>query len=201
MARILVVLPVVFLILAPAAAAKGPHVIMTTGPEAVEPGKPWEATLEFNEFRHVQRPVMTAIRGDLRLTARMTSVPASMDGAVGFKTRIVFPTAGRWRLTMISGKRRFAFAAIRVGSGVVPQDYVAFPRGSYAARRSAGGVYLSDPPVGAGGDTSLPPEVVTAADAAPGDDGDGGLPLWPLPLAGAVLAGAGAAVVRRRGSR
>ena len=200
MTRILAVLLVAFLVLAPAAAAKGPHVIMTTGPEAVEPGTPWEATLEFNEFRHVMRPVMTASRGDRRVTARIASVPASMEGATGFKKRMVFPTAGRWRLTVVSGKRRFAFAAIRVGSGVAPQDYVAFPEGSEAARQGGGGVYLSDPPVGAGGDTSLAPEVITFEDAHPGDDG-GGLPLWPLPLAGVVLAGAGAAVVRRRGSR
>ena len=93
MTRILAVLLVAFLVLAPAAAAKGPHVIMTTGPEAVEPGTPWEATLEFNEFRHVRRPVMTASRGDRRVTARIASVPASMEGATGFKTRMVFPTA------------------------------------------------------------------------------------------------------------
>jgi hypothetical protein len=177
-------------------------VILSSGPDAAEPGRPWEATIELNEFRHIRRPVMTATRGDRRVTARLRPVDPSVEGGVTFMTRIVFPTAGRWRVELVSGKRSFAFGAIPVGSGVVPQDYAAFPEGSYSARTSGGGVYL-DPSVGAGGDSSPAPETITYADAHPGDDGGdgGGVPLWPFPLAGVVLAGVGAAAVSRRGSR
>ena len=198
MRRILVVLLAAFLLLAPAALAKGPNVIMTTG-VAAEPGKPWEATLEFNEFRRVQAPVMTGVQGERRVTAKVTRAPASMDGATGYKTRLVFPSAGRWRILVVSGQRSFRFQTIRVGSGEVPQDYVAFPKGSMAARQGAGGTYITEEgPADSGPGTALEPEVITYADAQ-GDDEDGGGPEpWLFPLVGVVLAGAGVATLRRR---
>lgn len=200
MTRILVVLLAAFLLLAPAAMAKGPNVIMTTG-EAAEPGKPWEATLEFNEFRRVQPPVMTGVQGERRVTAKVTPVPASIDGATGYKARLVFPSAGRWRILVVSGKRSFKFQTIKVGSGEVPQDYVAFPEGSMAAKQGAGGVYLKEEgPDGSGEGTALEPEVITYADAQGNDDDDGGggPEPWLFPLVGVVLAGAGVATLRRR---
>ena len=48
MTRKLLVLLVAGLVLAPAASAKGPHAVLTSGPEAVEAARPWEATIEFN---------------------------------------------------------------------------------------------------------------------------------------------------------
>jgi hypothetical protein len=68
-------------------------------------------------------------------------------------------------------------------------------RGSATERQGAGGVYYqSVEPSGSGRDTPLPPQTVSLAEPSTG----GGFPLWVLPAAGAVLAGAGIATVRAR---
>jgi hypothetical protein len=85
-----------------------------------------------------------------------------------------------------------------VGSGVVPQDYVAFPKGSEAARQGAGGVYLEDEPGAGGGGGALPPENLSIATAAADDEDGGGIAPWLFPLLGVVLAGAGFATLRAR---
>jgi len=193
MARKLVVLLVAGLVIAPAASAKGPHAVLTSGPEAVEAGRAWVATVELNEFPRRPHPQAVAMRGERRVTGQLRQVSASMPGAAGFKLRMVFPTEGRWRLAVTAEKRRFAFPAIAVGSGTAPQDYVAFPKGSAAARQGAGGVWTQGPDADAGGrGTPLPPETVSIAEPP---DGGGGLPLW-IPAVGLALAGAGVLGVR-----
>jgi hypothetical protein len=188
MTRKLVVLLAVSLVLAPATSAKGPHAVITSGPEAVEAGRPWVATLELNEFLRQPHPRVVASRGERRVTAQLRAVPASMVGAAGFKLRMVYPTEGRWRLAVVTEKRRFPFPAVAVGSGAAPQDYVSFPKGSDAARQGAGGVWSQGPEADSEGrGTPLPPEVV-AAPEPPRDDG--GLSLW-MPAFGLALAGAG----------
>ena len=199
MTRILAVLLAVGLVLAPAAVAKGPHAILSSGPDAAEPGQPWNAKLELYEFRRTSGPppVMMATRGGRRVAAQVRPAPAKMDED-RYSVRVVFPTAGRWRLTMVMGKRSFSFPGIRVGSGVVPEDYVAFPKGSEAARQGAGGVYLTEEN-GEPGGGALPPEnlSIATADADDEDDG-GGIAPWLLPLLGVVIAGAGVATLRAR---
>jgi hypothetical protein len=188
MTRKLVFLLIAGLVLAPAASAKGPHAVISSGPDAVQAGRAWVATLGLNEFRRQPHPLVVATRGDRRVTAQLRRVPAGMVGAAEFKMRIVFPTDGRWRLAVVAGKRDFAFPAIRVGSGDAPQDYVSFPKGSEAARQGAGGLWSEGPEVDASGSGSpLPPETVSLA--KPSHD-DGGLPLW-IPALGLALAGAG----------
>jgi hypothetical protein len=195
MTRKLVVLLAVGLVLAPAASAKGPHAVITSGPEGVEAGKPWVATLELNEFLRPPHPVVFATRGERRVTARVRAVDASMAGVAGFKLRMVLPTEGRWRLAVVAGKRRFAFPALAVGSGTAPQDYVAFPAGSEAARQGAGGAWSQGPEADASGrSTQLPPEVVSAPQPPEDDDG---LALW-IPALGLALAGAGVVGLRAR---
>lgn len=194
MARRLAILLAVGLVLAPTVEAKGPHAVLTSGPEAVRPGEAWIATLELNEFSRPPQPVVVASRGDRHVTARLRPVPASMPGAVGFKLRIVFPSEGRWRLAVVAAKRRFSFPAVAVGSGAAPQDYVAFPKGSDAARQGAGGIWSHGPETDSGGrGTPLPPEVVTAPEP-PHDDG---IALW-IPALGLALAGAGVYGFRAR---
>ena len=169
--------------------------MLTSGPEAVRPGEAWIATLELNEFSRPPQPVVVASRGDRHVTARLRPVPASMPGAVGFKLRMVFPSEGRWRLAVVAAKRRFSFPVVAVGSGAAPQDYVAFPKGSDAARQGAGGVWSQGPETDSEGrGTPLPPEVVTAPEP-PHDDG---IALW-IPALGLALVGAG--VYRFRASR
>jgi hypothetical protein len=182
MARKLVVLLVAGLVLAPAASAKGPHAVLTSGPEAVEAGRAWVATVELNEFPRRPHPHAIATQGHRRVTGQLRPVAASMAGAAGFKLRMVFPTDGRWRLAVTAEGRRFAFPAIAVGSGEDPQDYVAFPKSSEFPNGSA--TVLQ----GSGGGTQLPPETVSVAE--PPDDDSGGLPLW-IPAVGVALAGAG----------
>jgi hypothetical protein len=188
MTRKLVFFLVAGLVLAPAASAKGPHAVITSGPETVQAGRVWVATVELNEFRRQPHPLVFATQGGRRVTAKLRRVPASMVGADGFKLRMVFPTEGRWRLAVVAGKRHFPFPAIRVGSGDAPQDYVSFPKGSYAARAGAGGVWTQGPESDTGGSGDpLPPETVSVA--KPSNDG-GGMPLW-IPALGLALAGAG----------
>ncbi len=100
---------------------------------------------------------------------------------------MVFPTEGRWRLAVVAEKRRFVFPAVGVGSGSAPQDYVAFPKGSAAARQGAGGVWIEGPGDASGSGTPLPPETVSLAE--PSHD-RGGFPIW-IPALGIALAGAG----------
>jgi hypothetical protein len=201
MTRTLVVLLAVGLVLAPAAVAKGPHAILTSGPDAVEPGRPWVASVELNEFRTAPRPVLIARRGDRTVSAGVDRPAASMAGARAFKVTTVFPVDGRWQLTLVAGNRRMRFPAVNVGSGEVPQDYVAFPIGSEAARQGGGGVYMEQEPVGTGQPDPRPPEVFMVADEDSAGDAGSGIGLWLLPVVGVVLAGAGFATVRRRGSR
>lgn len=200
MTRKLVVLLVAGLVIAPAASAKGPHAVLTSGPEAVEAGRAWVATVEFNEFQRRPHPQAVATQGNRRVAGQLRRAPATatMPTAAGFRLRVVFPTEGRWRLALVAGKRRFAFPAIAVGSGDAPQDYVSFPQGSAAARQGAGGVWTEGPDADASGrGTPLPPETVSVAE--PSDDG-GGLPLW-IPAVGIALAGAGVLGVRSRVGR
>jgi hypothetical protein len=204
MKRMLIVLLGTGLALAPAAAAKGPHAILTTPRETVEPGKPWRVTVELNEFRRAPTPAMIGRRGARTVGARVEKTPSSIDGAAGFRFTMVFPSEGSWRLRMFAGKRRFAFPAVHVGAATMPRNYVAFPIGSEPARAGANGVWTTGeaPAGGAGGDDGvLPPERIDYADVAPAGDGGGGIGPWLLPLLGVALAGAGVAAVTRRGSR
>ena len=148
------------------------------------------ATIDFNEFRRKPHPQAVATRGDRRVPGRLRPVPTSMPGAASFELRMVLPTEGRWRLAVVAGKRRFAFPALRAGGAEAPLDYVAFPRGSAAARQGAGGVWVEGPEADASGrGTPLPPETVALAEPQRDDDG-GGIPIW-IPALGLALAGAG----------
>src|SRR5215207_7940928 len=144
MKRSLLVLLLAGLVFAPAAFGKGPHAFLTTPRENVAPGLPWEVTVELNEFRHPPVPAMIGRRGGRTVGAEVEKTPASMPGAAGFRLTMVFPREGRWKLVMFAGKRRFVFPAVHVGGAGMPQNYVAFPIGSAAARAGAGGVWTTD---------------------------------------------------------
>ena len=178
------------LALAPAASAKGPHAVLSSGDRPVEAGRAWHVMVELVEFgQRRPHPVLFASNAE-----RLIAVRASRGGAK-YAFRVVFPDEGRWRLALADGKRRFVFPAVSVGSGDVPRDYVAFPKGSMAERQGGGGVYHQAPePSGSGRDTQLPPETVSLAEPSR----DGGFPFWVLPAAGVVLAGAGLVTVRAR---
>jgi hypothetical protein len=196
MTRILALLVIAGLVLAPSALAKGPHAILSSKSEPVEAGRPWHVTLELMEMRGRARPTLLARREDRIVAVRGRLVES--DGFLdSYRLEVVFPNDGRWRLTLVDRKRQFAFPAVAVGSGRAPQDYVAFPKGSVAERQGGGGPYdVPENSVGHG--KPLPPETVTIADAD-ADSGDGsGIRLWILPVVGLVLAGAGAGVWRLR---
>jgi len=200
MTRILVVLLAAFLLLAPAAAAKGPHVILDTAKKSVQPGKPWEATLEFNELRHIPRPVMTATSRGKTVRAELRRVTSKIEGATTFETRTVFPAAGRWAIAVAADGGRFKFPAINVGTPEIVLDYVAFAEGSMADSQGGSGVYIVEEDTsGASPDTALPPEVISYSDLHPDEADDGGGPEpWLFPLVGVMLAGAGVVTLRRR---
>jgi hypothetical protein len=201
MKRILVVFLFAGLALVPNASAKGPHAVLSSDADAVAAGKPWNVTIQMMETRKARgRPVLVA-----RHQNRLVATRGKLVGRGGVSTRyrmgVVLPIDGRWKLTLVDGKRRFRFPSVAVGSSERPIDYVAFPLGSQAHRQGAGGPWI-EPDVPAGGSAEpLQPEVVQIADTdSGGDDDESGFPFWILPVAGLVVAGAGARAwtLRRR---
>jgi hypothetical protein len=191
---ILVAVALAALAVAPSAAAKGPHAIVEPGPGGIAPGERWVATLTLNEFgdhalaRSHPRVILRG-GGD-----RLVVTPARLS--VGrYRLSAVFPRAGRWTYTVLEARRSFEFPVAVIGAGErETMAYVAFPKGSPAARQGAGGPYMNDAAAPSGGDP-LPPEVVMPA---AGESDAGGLAWW-IPAAGLALAGAGTlTVVRRR---
>jgi hypothetical protein len=200
------------LALAPAAAAKGPHATVSSGPTGIDPGKPWVTTLTLVEFGGRElaaaRPTVILRSGTARFSVRPrlvgATVPSGSDvlGEARYRLRVVFPRAGRWSYTVVDGTRanrhfRFPMATIGGNADRLTTGYVAFPVGS-AAHSQGGGGPIMDPPDPAASEPegALPPEVVLPPDDEP--DGDG-FPLW-IPAAGLTLAGLGIAVRARRRS-
>jgi hypothetical protein len=198
MTRALALAIVAALVLASAAQAKGPHAMLSSEPREVEPGRPWEATLELNEFRRPSHVTLYARQGNRKVAASVRRVPAEWKGQARYRTRLTFPSEGRWRVYAATKARSFAFPAVAVGADRVPEDYVAFPEGSRAQREGAGGIMTVGPETAPTGSRAkpLPPEVVSIAAR---DEGEGsGVPSWLFPVAGVVLVGAGLLRARLR---
>jgi MYXO-CTERM domain-containing protein len=201
MRRSLVVLLLAGLVAAPAAAAKGPHAVLSPGTEPIVPGRAWVGSVTFVEFGsgHARsaRPTLLASRGGARVSAPLRSAGAGQFGRE-YRLRLVFPEAGRWKITVVDGTRadrRFVFPALQVGgpNARPTSDFVAFPKGSRAERAGAGGTYAApNEPAGSGRRTPLPPKVISFEE--PNSDGT---PFW-IPAAGLALAGLGLIAVRRR---
>jgi hypothetical protein len=182
------------LVVAPAASAKGPHAVLTTPRETVEAGRPWEVTVELNEFRRAPVPALIARSGARTVGAEVERTPASIDGATGFRFTMTFPRDGRWKLWVFAGKKRFSFPAVDVGGAAMPQNYVAFPVGSEAARAGGNAVWTTDEAPADGGQTPTSDRSQTKG-SDPSEDGR--ISPWWLALAGVALL----ALVTRRGSR
>ena len=164
---------------APAAAAKGPHAVLTTPREAAEPGKPWEFTTELYAFADSPQPAIIGRRGARTVGAEVEKVQSAMADAAAFRFTMVFPSRGSWKLLMFAGDRRFVFPAVRVGGARMQRDYItAFPI-------SRGQTPISDRSQKEGSDPS----------------DEGGIGAWLLPLLGGMAAGLGVAAIRRRGWR
>src|SRR5688572_29138690 len=100
MKRTLVLFALIALAVAPAAVAKGPHAILSSGSEAVEAGQPWDVTLELMETKGAARPTLMARHED-----RLIAVRGRLASSDGFMSRyelvVEFPVEGRWRLTVV----------------------------------------------------------------------------------------------------
>jgi MYXO-CTERM domain-containing protein len=202
MRRSLAALLLVGLCLAPAAAAKGPHAVLSAGTEPIEPGRAWVGRVTFVEFGsgHARSASPTAVArtGAARVSAPLRIAGASQVGSE-YRLRLVFPRAGRWRITVVDGSRadrRFVFPALQVGgpNARPTSDFVAFPKGSRAEREGAGGTYAApNEPAGSGRGAPLPPKVISFAEP----NSDTGTPFW-IPAAGLALAGLGLIAIRRR---
>jgi MYXO-CTERM domain-containing protein len=205
MRRALAFLLLAGLVVAPAAAAKGPHAILSPGTEPILPGRAWVGSVTFVEFGpgHARgaRPAVVARKGDSRVSAPLRSAGAGQFGRE-YRVRLMFPRAGRWRITVVDGTRadrRFVFPPLQVGGANArpTSDFVAFPTGSRAERAGAGGTYgAPSEPAGSGRGTQLPPKVISFEEPDPGT----GTPFW-IPAAGIALAGLGLIAVRRRRER
>jgi MYXO-CTERM domain-containing protein len=202
MRRSLVVLLLAGLVAAPTATAKGPHAVLSPGTEPIEPGRAWIGNVTLREFGsgHARspRPAVVARNGGTQVSAPLRSAGAAQFGRE-YRLRLVFPRAGRWKITVVDGTRadrRFVFPALQVGgpNARPTSDFVAFPKGSRAEREGAGGTYSSEPePAASGRGTPLPPKVISFAEPNPNP----GTPFW-IPAAGLALAGLGLIAVRRR---
>ena len=202
MRRSLAILLLAGLVVAPTAAAKGPHAILSPGTEPISPGRAWVGSVTFVEFGpgHARRarPAVVARSGATRMSAPVRVAGAGRFGHE-YSVRLVYPRAGRWRITVLDGTRadrRFVFPPLQVGSRDArpTSDFVAFPKGSRAERAGAGGTYGAPPePAGSGRTTPLPPKVISFAEPDP----DTGNPFW-IPAAGLALTGLGLLAVRRR---
>jgi MYXO-CTERM domain-containing protein len=198
MRRALLVVLLAGLVVVPAAPAKGPHAILSPGTEPIAPGEAWEASVVFVEFgpgfAREARPAVVARNGGTEVSA-----PLRRRSGDEYRSRLTFPTAGRWRITVTDGTardRRFVFPALRVGgpNARPTSDFVAFPKGSMAERAGAGGSYAAPTePAGSGRTSPLPPKTISFAE--PNDDS--ATRLW-IPAAGLALAGLGLIAVRRR---
>jgi hypothetical protein len=181
---------VLFLVsLSAAAVAKGPHASLSSPGEAPRPGKPWMATLRLFEFGPgtAPPPVVVARRADERvsfLVQRLSrDAPAHPDvlTELRYQLRGVFPSAGRWVVTVTTADpdtERFRFELQVGGVGATPVRHLLALPGAAAARGMP-----------------LPPEVFEPPAAGAGDE-DEPLRAW-IPAA-AALAAAGAAAVLRR---
>jgi MYXO-CTERM domain-containing protein len=193
------------LVAAPTAAAKGPHAILSPGTEPILPGRAWVGSVNFVEFgsghARTARPAVVASSGDTRVSAPLRREGAGQLGHE-YSVRLVFPRAGRWRITVVDGTRadrRFVFPALQVGgpNARPTSDFVAFPKGSRAERAGGGGTYGAPPePAGSGRSTPLPPKVISFATPNP----DSGTPFW-IPAAAVALVGLGLIAVRRTRDR
>jgi MYXO-CTERM domain-containing protein len=202
MRRALAILLLAGLVVAPTAAAKGPHVVLVPGTEPIVPGRVWVGSVTFVEFGpgHARRarPAVVARKGDAIVSAPLRSARTGQFGQE-YRVRLMFPRAGRWRITVVDGTpadRRFVFPSLAVGgpNARPASDFVAFPKGSRAERAGAGGTYgATSEPAGSGRGTPLPPKVISFAEPNP----DSGTPFW-IPLAGVALIGLGLIAVRRR---
>jgi hypothetical protein len=211
---IVVTVLVAVLALAPAAVAKGPNASVASGPQGIEPGKPWVTELTFVEYTSrdakAARPVVVLRSGSTRFAVRPRRISVYAPGQpdmlaeARYRLRVVFPRAGRWTYTVHDGTRdneRFRFPPAQIGGGAarVETGYVEFPVDSRAHSEGGGGAIVSeaDAPSGESGG-ALPPEVVLPPED--GDEDGGGVALW-IPLVGLTLAGVGTvtALRRRRG--
>jgi MYXO-CTERM domain-containing protein len=215
-------LTVVVVALPPAAAAKGPHAVVSSLPVAVEVGRPWAATLTLVEYSRREatdaRPRVILRRADEQITVVARRLGAYVPGdedvltEARYRLRVVFPRPGRWTFTVLDGtepEHRFRFPAAVVRTGSEPErgaaseagarPYVAFPEGSSEEAAGAGGPVLGDPyPPPAEQGRPLPPEVVFPAN----DESDRSPAIPWIPAAGLALAGLGGlAVVRHRRRR
>jgi hypothetical protein len=196
MRRLVVMAVVAGVVVAPgAAAAKGPHAILTTPREAVEPGKPWQVTVELNEFPRPPKPAMIGRRGSRTVGGEVERTPSSIDGATAYRITMIFPRRGRWALRLFADGRRFVFPAVDVGSAKLPQDYLAFAAGSRFARQGAGGPFTTDEAPAGRSATDPAGSSQRAARTTTTDDDGGGIRTWVLVLLGALLAGAALAGV------
>jgi MYXO-CTERM domain-containing protein len=202
MTRALAVLVLAGLVVAPTAVAKGPHAILSPGTEPIFPGRAWVGSVTFVEFgpgyARKARPAVVARKGDARVSVPLRSAGAGQFGQE-YRVRLVFPRAGRWRITVVDGTRadrRFVFPPLHVGGANArpTSDFVAFPKGSRAERAGGGGTYgAPSEPAGSGRSTPLPPKVISFAEPDP----DSGTRFW-IPAAGLALVGLGLIAVRRR---
>jgi hypothetical protein len=115
MRKLIVLLAGAALVAAPAAIAKERNVTMTGAPLAAKAGQAWTATIAVKmdgRYAIGKAPVVRLINHTKALT--IASTPTARAGI--YRARLMFPTAGMWRVLVVDREtgRSYEFQRMRV---------------------------------------------------------------------------------------
>jgi hypothetical protein len=115
MRKLIVLLAGAALVSAPAALAKERNVTMVGAPVAPKAGQAWTATIAVKMDGHYtigKSPAVRLINGTKALT--VLSTPTARAGI--YRARLMFPTAGMWRVLVVDREtgRSYEFHRMRV---------------------------------------------------------------------------------------
>jgi hypothetical protein len=116
MRKLIVVLATAALVWAPAALAKERNVSMTGAPVAPTAGRAWTATIAVRmdgRYTPGKAPAVRLINGAGKVWT-ITSTPTPRAGI--YRARLLFPTAGMWRVLVVDREtgRSYEFHRMRV---------------------------------------------------------------------------------------
>ena len=120
MRKILVVAAIAALVTVPAALAKERNVALTGLPSVTEAGRVLTARINITMDRQPSggnAPTVRLINNSISTAGRVINITARPTGRLGsYRARVVFPTAGTWRVVVVDTEtsRAYSFGRVRV---------------------------------------------------------------------------------------
>jgi len=125
MRRLLLAIPLVLVLAAPAYAGGWATVGMSSTPAGLGPGEPWNVELTILQHGRTPldglQPAITIINGDARET--FPAEPAGKPGV--YRATVTFPAAGRWSYQVDDGfisERPHTFAPVQISASAAAGD-------------------------------------------------------------------------------